>query len=63
MDSKEIIAAHIDKLENRRAEILHILCERKDIWMPEILLSLVHETRTITDFIKMLKGEIKFGNF
>lgn len=47
----------IEKLETERAQILYTLCERVDIWDPNLILSLVSQARTITRTMKMLKDK------
>lgn len=50
----------IEKLDNRRSEILYALCENAKIFHPELLLSLIQEVRAITRILKALKGDSKF---
>jgi len=51
----------IEKLEIERAQILFTICERNDIWDPNVLLTLMSQARTITKTIKMLKGKDERG--
>ena len=52
----EEIAKKIDEFENRRAHLLQALCEDERIYIPEVLLNMVSEIRSITKIMKMLKG-------
>ncbi len=47
----------IEKMETERARILYTLCERTEVWEPNILLGLVSQARTITKTIKILKEQ------
>ncbi len=55
MDDK--IEKKIEELDNRRAQILQALCEEDRIFIPELILGLVHEVRSITKVLRILKGE------
>ena len=49
------IAKQINALDTRRAEILYAICENERIYLPEIILSLVQEVRSITRILKVLR--------
>jgi hypothetical protein len=51
----------LDALDTRRAQILYEICENEKLWMPEIILGMVHEIRSITRIIRILKGGEKLG--
>ena len=44
-----------NKMEQRKAEILYILCENDKIYHPQLISDLVSEVRAITKIIKLLK--------
>lgn len=46
----------LDKLDTKRAELIYIICERRDIIEPNMLLQIIYEIRSITQIIKLLKG-------
>jgi hypothetical protein len=45
----------IERLENRKAELLYQLCEDERIYIPEIIAQMVMEVREITRILKMFK--------
>ncbi len=47
----------IEKLVEDRAGLLQAVCEDHTIWQPQIIVQVVHEIRSITKLIRMLKGE------
>lgn len=53
MDNK--VQKEIDKLDNQRAILLKELCENTKLFHPEAILGLVHEVRSITRVLKILK--------
>lgn len=53
------IKQQIEKLDNRRAQILFHLCEDNSLSNPDIILSLVHEIRGITNILKILRKSKK----
>jgi hypothetical protein len=46
----------LDALDTRRAQLLFDICENDKIWMPELILGMVQEIRSITKIIRILKG-------
>ncbi len=53
----------IEELVEQRARILQMLCEGDAIWQPQLIVQAVHEVRSITRIIRLLKGEKdQFGN-
>jgi hypothetical protein len=54
MKSPEEIKKH---LEDRKAELLYILAERNDIFIPQLLLQYVEELRGITKILKEFEEE------
>ena len=52
------VKKQIEKLDNHRARLLQTLCEDPKLFHPEAILGLVHEIRSITRVLKLLKGEI-----
>jgi len=59
----EDLTKKIEALDNRRAQILYSLCEDERLFMPEVILGLVHEIRSITKILKILKGEDRFHEY
>lgn len=47
----------INGLVNRRAELLFRICEDQRLYHPDAIMNLVHEVRSITQVLKILKGE------
>jgi hypothetical protein len=47
----------IERLENRKAELLYQLCEDERIYIPEVIAQTVFEIREITRILKFLKEE------
>ena len=47
----------IEELVEQRARILQMICEDDSIWQPQIIIQAVHEVRSITRIIRLLKGD------
>lgn len=53
--SKEI-EKQIESFTNRRAQLLHLLCESDRVFYPDAILGIVHEIRSITKILRIFKG-------
>lgn len=47
----------IAKFEEKRAELLHMLCEDERIFIPEVIFQIVTDIRSITKLLKVLRGD------
>jgi hypothetical protein len=55
-DTINQLNSKLEELDSRRAEILFELCNNDKLWIPEIIMGLVSEARSITKLIRMIKG-------
>ena len=47
----------LDNIRKRRAEILYALCEDYQVYIPQIIVGLVNEIRSLTKIIKIIEGK------
>jgi len=51
------IEERLEILDEQRAKVLHMLCTDPELFHPEVILSLVHKARSITEVIRILRKD------